>query len=196
MELELSPRIYHLIVRPRLLTKLYIEDILKRNLDLQNKNVLDFGSGVGAISNMFSPKNYLGIDSDTKRVNYARRLNPDYTFTVIKGKELPVLDDSIDSIIIIAVLHHIPSEILTSYLQEFKRVLKPNGNVLAIEPCLFKNSRLNNWFMECFDNGKHIRTEDEYMKLFRDYGFETNLLSRYRKVFYNEIFFNAVPVVN
>ncbi len=194
--MELSPGIYHLIVRPKLLTKLYIEDILKRNFDLQNKKILDFGSGVGAISSIFAPENYLGVDSDSKRVNYARNFNPDYAFEIISGKELPVSSNSIDNIIIIAVLHHIPSEIITSYLEEFQRVLKFNGKVVAIEPCLFKNSQISNWFMTSFDKGKYIRTEDEYMNLFHDYGFKTDLLCRYKKIFYNEILFSAVPVNN
>jgi SAM-dependent methyltransferase len=169
---------------------------LKRYSDIENKKILDFGSGVGAISNMFEPQNYLGIDSDTRRVHYARKLNPNYAFEVSKGNKLPVLDDSFDSIIIVAVLHHIPSEILTDYLEEFKRVLRLNGTVLVIEPCLFNNSYINNWFMGYFDKGEYIRTEDEYMNLFHDHGFKINLLSRYRKIFYNEIFFAAVPILN
>jgi len=192
--MELSPSIYHRLIRPSILTKIYIEDMLNESFDLRDKKVLDFGCGVGAISNMFLPQNYLGIDSDMKRVDYASKLNRGYNFKVIEGNKLPAPDDSVDTIVIIAVLHHIPSEIIIDYLQEFKRVLKITGHVLVIEPCLFKYSYINNWFMKCFDNGKHIRSEDEYKKLFEDHGFNTNLLSKYNKIFYNEIFFSAVPV--
>ena len=191
--MELSPGIYRRLVRPRILTKIYIENILNERFDLQDKKVLDFGCGVGAISNMFLPQNYLGIDSDIRRVDYARKLNQGYNFKVISGNKLPVQDNSVESIIIIAVLHHIPSDTLIDYLQEFKRVLKFKGNVLVIEPCLFENSSVNNWFMECFDNGKYIRTENDYLTLFEDHGFKTSLCSRYKKIFYNEIFFSAVP---
>jgi len=82
-------------------------------------------------------QNYLGIDTNPQRVDYARRLYPEYTFKVLRGNKLPVSSDSFDNILVIAVLHHMPSAELSNYLPEFRRVLKPGGAVLVIEPCFF-----------------------------------------------------------
>lgn len=192
--MELPPLLYHRLVRPKLPTKYYIEDIILQNTDLKNKKVLDFGSGVGTACLMFTPENYLGIDANPDRVNYARRLYPDYAFEVLKGSRLPVSSNSVDYILVIAVLHHISSQDLTVYLQEFRRVLKPDGAILAMEPCFFKSSRINNRLMAFFDKGRHIRTEDEYMSLFTSQCFKTRPLKRFKKLFYNEFFFSAIPV--
>lgn len=192
--MELSPILYHCFVRPRWLTKLYIDNIIKSNFDFYNKTVLDFGCGIGSSSSMFTPTNYLGIDPDPKRVDYARHLYPEHRFDVLQEKRLPVVNKSVDYILIIAVLHHIPSEELSDYLQKFHRVLKSYGKILVIEPCFFKNSHFNNHFMAFFDNGKYIRNMDGYFQLFYDNNYQINTVKRYKKLsFYNELFFSAVP---
>jgi len=191
--MELSPRLYHWFIRPRFLTDLFINNIIKYDFDFNNKKILDFGSGTGSSSSIFAPTDYIGIDPDPKRIAYAKRLYPNYHFSVFQGSELPVSGNSIDYVLIIAVLHHIPSDKLPSYLQEFHRILKPQGKILVIEPCHYKNSHFNNWFMNFFDNGKYIRNEEGYLEIFRENHFQTKLLKRYKKLFYNEFFFSASP---
>lgn len=192
--MELSPRLYHYLVRPKWLTTLYIDNIVKERFDLNNKKILDFGCGVGTCSSMFSPDNYLGVDPDSRRIDYARRLYPKHTFLVLKEKELPLENRSVDYILVIAVLHHIPSKELQEYLQEFRRILKPNGKVIVIEPCFLKGSPLRNRFMAFFDNGKHIRDINGYFSLFYDHGYGIDIMKIYRKLFfYNELYFCARP---
>lgn len=192
--MDLSPSIYHLFVRPKFFTKLYICNNIQSRFDLNNKQVLDFGCGVGSNSIMCDQARYLGIDPDAGRVQYAKRLHPEYSFAVFNGKRLPVDNQSVDFILIVAVLHHIPTNMLTDYLKEFRRVLKPYGKVLVMEPCLFKGSRINNWFMSVFDKGKYIRSEVDYMDFFRNADFTTQKLKQFKKMFfYNEIFFTAAP---
>lgn len=189
--MELSPRLYHWLVRPKFLTDLYINNVLKLNFDFTNKIVLDFGCGTGSTSSIFIPSNYLGVDPDSRRVAYAKRLHPNHNFNVLKGSRLPISDNSIDYILIIAVLHHISSDDIQAYLQDFPRILKPYGKIVVIEPCLFKHSYLSNWFMNFFDKGKYIRDEESYLEMFKINNFRTEVIKRYKKLFYNEIFFSA-----
>ena len=192
--MELSPQLYHHIVRPKWFTKLYIGNIINRELHPVDKIVLDFGSGTGSSCSIFEPENYLGVDIDLYRVDYAKRLYPDYRFSVLNDTSLPVVDNYFDCIIIVAVLHHISNEKLRNYQQEFHRTLKPDGQILIIEPCYCKKSIINNNLMRFFDNGKFIRSEKEYLELFDNKRFQTRVIRRFKKVFYNEIILSAKPV--
>ncbi|MFZ5987868.1 MAG: class I SAM-dependent methyltransferase [Bacillota bacterium] len=190
--MELSPTVYKRFVRPSWYSKLYIERLIKDRFDFDNKRILDFGSGVGSISYMFDPHGYLGVDCDLGRVEYARELNPDYNFDVLAGRDIPVEDSSMDYIVIVSVLHHIPTEDLRKYIEEFGRILKPSGSVVAIEPCIFKNCYFCNFIMNKFDKGKYIRDEEGYLDLFKNSDFKVMIHQRFNQMFlYNKLFFTA-----
>jgi len=141
---------------------------------------------------MFDPHYYLGVDTDDQRIEFARRLYPQHRFDVFDGEKLPVEDQTIDNLLIIAVLHHIPSEAITDYMKEFKRILKPAGTIIVMEPCLCVDNPLCNNFMKWYDNGEYIRDEEQYIQLFRDHNYDCNVIKRFRKCFlYNELFFSA-----
>ncbi|WP_307204885.1 class I SAM-dependent methyltransferase [Paenibacillus harenae] len=160
----------------------------------EGKSVIDFGSGTGANCSMFRPSYYLGLDPDAKRIDLAKRLYPDHTFQVLQNNELSVADQTVDYVLIIAVLHHISSLEIANYLKEFHRVLKPTGTIVVMEPCKCKKKPICNWFMNWYDNGEHIRNEEEYLQLFRDADFDCNVIKRFRKCFlYHELFFSAKP---
>lgn len=192
--MELSPRMYRLFVRPKWVTKLYIRDTLNNMFDFNEKIIMDFGCGTGSCSQMFAPENYIGADCDYRRVLYARHLYPEYSFRALEDGNLPVPDSSIDYIVIISVLHHIPTQELKQYLEEFRRVLKNGGSIIAMEPCYRYNSHLCNYFMSVFDKGKYIRNEKGYLDIFNNCKYETEVLKRYNQLlFYNKLFFTAYP---
>ncbi|BCG59332.1 class I SAM-dependent methyltransferase [Paenibacillus sp. URB8-2] len=192
MNTSSTPQLYHWIVRPKWFTKKYIHDQIKPRFAFNDKIVLDFGSGTGANCSMFQPVHYLGIDPDAKRIHYARRSYPDYKFHVLEHGKLPVDNESVDYILIVAVLHHISSEEIADYMKEFKRILKPDGNIIVMEPCICKKKPLCNWFMNFYDDGEYIRREEEYIQLFRENEFTSQVINRFRKGFlYHELFFTA-----
>lgn len=141
---------------------------------------------------MVSPDSYLGVDPDVRRIEYASRLYPGYKFRPLASNELPLENHSIDYVCIIAVLHHIPSNLITHYLQEFRRVLKPDGRIIVIEPFLSDKTPLCNRFMKWYDKGEYIREEKSYLQLFADNKYSYNIHKKFRKCFlYNELFFSA-----
>ncbi|MBD0381046.1 class I SAM-dependent methyltransferase [Paenibacillus sedimenti] len=169
-----------------------MHDHVKSHFTFDGQAVLDFGAGTGANCGMFQPLNYLGIDPDAKRIDYARRIYPNHNFQVLENNHLPVANESIDYLLIIAVLHHISSDEISNYMKEFQRILKPNGTIVVMEPCLCKKKPLCNRFMKWYDNGEYIRNEEEYIQLFRDHNYDCKVMKRFRKCFlYNELFFSA-----
>lgn len=193
--MHLSPSLYHWMVRPEWFTKKYIHDHIEDRFSLTGKDVLDFGCGTGANSRICDQNRYSGIDVDARRIRYAKKLYPKHSFAVFDGNRIPLQDRSVDLVMIVAVLHHLSSEQIAGYLKEFRRVLKPGGSIIAIEPCLCQNNRLGNWFMKRCDNGAYIRNEDDYLQLFQEQQYECQVIRKFTKCFlYNEFFFTASPV--
>jgi len=189
--MRLKPVYFEKLIRPRFAVKLYIEKILRTNFNFYKRSVLDFGCGTGANCYMFDKDAYLGVDVDAERISYAGKKYPGYTFDCLKNNTIPAKDRTFDFICITATIHHIPDEDFEKYRNEFFRILKPNGRIIAIEPCFFKNDIVNNSFMNFFDEGKYIRTEQAYVNLFSKM-YDVVVHKRFKKfLLYNEIFFSA-----
>ncbi|WP_374709295.1 class I SAM-dependent methyltransferase [Desmospora profundinema] len=163
------------------------------HFSVQGKRILDFGSGTGANCPIFSSERYIGIDPDQRRIAYAKKLYPEYTFYILQSERFPCNDKSLDYILIVAVLHHISSEEIHCYMEEFKRILKPTGTIIVIEPCLFADKPFSNRIMSWFDRGEYIRNETDYLHLFQQHHFDCQVLKRFRKCLYHELFFCARP---
>ena len=190
--LQLSPRIYHSLIRPKWLTKLYIQNHIQQHFIFSDKKVLDFGAGTGANCTLCTPEHYFGIDPDSHRIEFAKRLYNQYRFETFNGNELPSENNSFDFILIIAVLHHIAPELVHDYVKEFKRVLKPEGRIVVLEPCLFEKSPISNWFMRSNDKGEYILSEEEYLNYFTKEKFQCQVLKKFKKCFfYNELYFSV-----
>ncbi|MFB4166185.1 class I SAM-dependent methyltransferase [Alteribacillus sp. JSM 102045] len=191
--MQLSPTIYHSFIRPKWITKVYIQNNIQQHFNFTDKKVLDFGAGTGANCTLCSPVHYLGIDPDSRRIDFAKRKYNQYRFKAFKGNELPAENNSFDFILIVAVLHHIPSETILFYIKEFKRILKPQGKIVVIEPCFFEKSPISNWFMKYNDKGDYIRSEKDYLNYFTTENFRCNVIKKFKKCFfYNELYFTAL----
>ncbi|KOP69290.1 hypothetical protein AMS62_26640 [Bacillus sp. FJAT-18019] len=143
---------------------------------------------------MCHSERYLGIEPDEDRVRLSKRIYPNHNFKIFDEHQIPVQDCSIDYIFVVAVLHHISDKQIKEYLLEFKRILKPGGMVIVMEPYLCENRKFNNRFMNWYDDGKYIRHEERYLNLFQAGQFECEVLNKFTKcLLYNEFFFFAVP---
>lgn len=191
---ELSPRLYQWLVRPPWFTKRYVHDVIREYCSFENQVVLDFGAGIGSNCTLASSDKYIGVDPSPNRISRAILLNPAYRFQVLFGTHLPLMDTSIDRVLIVAVLHHIQTAQLADFLLEFRRVLRPAGQVIVLEPCLTNHVHPCNQFMTYFDKGKNIMTRDGYLDIFTENGYRTRVIREFKKIFlYNELFFVASP---
>lgn len=196
LRMELSPRLYHWLVRPQWYVAKYNRQVVQKLLadfNFNSKTVVDFGCGIGTNCSLFSPGRYIGLDCNRQRIDYARCLYPDYRFEPINGPRLPLDDSSIDYVFIMAVLHHIASCELVEILRDFQRVLRTGGRILLIEPCLRDRRSVRNWMTQVCDRGRFIRNESAYCQLFRDNGFRVEHTQQFNKGFYRELFLIVAP---
>lgn len=188
--MQVSPKLYNLIIHPPFVTKWYIEKNIKSILNFDNKKILDFGCGTGNNSFIFDPKFYTGIDIDADRILYAKKLYPDYNFLSSDVDLHNIPSQSQDIILISAVLHHITTYHIKEYMSEFDRILKNDGIIIVFEPFLDPTTPIRSLFMKFFDEGDFIRSEEDYYNLFSDFfKIETykkfNIINGYRMLFFS-----------
>jgi SAM-dependent methyltransferase len=101
----------------------------------QEGYLIDVGCGSGRLASPLSQYlegKYLGIDVVPELVNYAQNLvhRPDWKFQVAQGLSIPEVDHVADMVCFFSVFTHLLHEQSYVYLQEAKRVLKPDGKIV------------------------------------------------------------------
>ena len=111
---------------------------LIKNADIQsNYKVLDFGTGTATLSIMAYESRpdakYTGIDIDDKILLIANKKisAKKAKIELIKydGGHLPFSDNTFDRVITSLVIHHLTTEQKTEVFKEFRRTLKPGGEL-------------------------------------------------------------------
>ena len=104
----------------------------------KTSKVLDFGSGPGIMSEFFDE--YIGIDTDKSRIEFASNMYPNKIFEKIDpidemvNNELPFVKEYFDVVLFNDCINHISDENMNLILIEINRVLKRNGIIIIREP--------------------------------------------------------------
>jgi ubiquinone/menaquinone biosynthesis C-methylase UbiE len=112
-------------------------DIVFENFSSANKVFIDIGCGTGDVVRALNKKGFsaFGIDSEEMLTKANINLYSEgEKFLTGNASKLPVKNESADVVTYIASFHHIPLPEMNTALEECKRVLKPGGHVLFIEP--------------------------------------------------------------
>jgi SAM-dependent methyltransferase len=97
--------------------------------------LIDVGCGSGRMAIPLSKTHqgaYLGTDLVPDLIEFAREScrRPDWRFEVVEGMRIPAPDESADMVCFFSVLTHLLHEQSYLYLEEAKRVLKPDGRIV------------------------------------------------------------------
>jgi len=104
-----------------------------QGVDVQNGYALDFGCGVGRLTQALAPRfeRVVGVDLSPRMIETATALNrfPDRaSYTWNDASHLRRFsDDTFDFIYTNLVLQHIVPEVSLAYVREFLRILRPDG---------------------------------------------------------------------
>ena len=94
--------------------------------------VLDFGCGVGKLSEYFDKEDYVGVDLDKYSIQIARKKYPGYQFYDMQ--EMRSIKDKFDVIVALAVIEHIENQ--AGFLEMLKKMLNKNGKIVLTTPHL------------------------------------------------------------
>jgi ubiquinone/menaquinone biosynthesis C-methylase UbiE len=133
-----------------------LEKMNKIGVKLNYNAALDFGCGVGRVTQVLSNKfeNVIGVDISDRMIEIANKYNTksNVKYCVNQTDNLSLFkDEEFDLIYSNIVLQHIPKQLTILYLKEFSRVLKKNGLLVFQLPDRMRNILFNslynrNWF--------------------------------------------------
>lgn len=133
----------------------------------QNRFSLDFGCGTGRLSYLFDAGSYVGVDIDPDRLHYAAKTHSKRSFVRVGHGPLPFKDQCFSLVLATAVLHHLSDDDVLYYAEELKRVLKPEGIMVILEPVYRPDAPIRNFYMSVCDRGRYIRSLSGYVDLLK-----------------------------
>nr|WP_225908181.1 class I SAM-dependent methyltransferase [Hyphomonas sediminis] len=109
-----------------------------KRVGLQPKQILDFGSGIGASTPLFAEffpeAEQISADVSQKSLSFLGAKYPGLSKLVhISDDKLPLDDNSIDLAFTACVFHHIAPDEHHQWLTEIRRVLRPGGLFMLFE---------------------------------------------------------------
>ncbi|MEM4336767.1 MAG: class I SAM-dependent methyltransferase [Candidatus Woesearchaeota archaeon] len=121
-------------------------EIVAKNINLENKKILDVGCGTGIATSFF--KCEVGIDPAEKMIEIAKKKYRKIKFILGKAEKLPFRDNEFDVVISLTTIQNF--EDIDKGLKEIKRVarefvlsfLKVSGKKNLIEEAIKKNFKV------------------------------------------------------
>ncbi|HJS31476.1 MAG TPA: class I SAM-dependent methyltransferase [Alphaproteobacteria bacterium] len=113
-------------------------DVIRELLPLKGTRVIDVGCGEGALTRFLAGEgaHVVGVEPGRAMIEKARAAPriADEEFVAGTGEKLPLPDASVDAVVYLNALHHVPVADQEQAVREAARVLKPGGRFLVIEP--------------------------------------------------------------
>ena len=169
------------------------QHVLSQELgDVDGRDVLDVGCGAGALVRWLrsSGARITGAECGVEMRRRAIEADPVHAgdYVDAEGQDLPFDDGSFDAVIYSYSLHHVPTEHIPQALREARRVLRPGGRLIVIEPAIdppdraiaaqvvdetVERTAAQAALSDAADHGFAIDRRDEYVTESRFTGFET-----------------------
>lgn len=115
-------------------------EIIQQHLPIQDKLLLELGCGrawmTRQLAERFQPRQIIATEVDT--IQHGKNLLiddlPSVTFTAGGAEAIDLEDNSVDVVMMLKSLHHVPLPLMDRALSEIARVLRPGGLAYISEP--------------------------------------------------------------
>jgi SAM-dependent methyltransferase len=133
---QFIPGIPGVFINPYFIIRNGLYKSILNNRSYLNGVLLDFGCGSKPYKKLFTCSEYIGLDMvNTGHVHSDSEIDLYYN-----GKDIPLVDESIDSIFASEVFEHVFN--LGEILKELNRVLKNGGYILATTPFIWEEHEI------------------------------------------------------
>lgn len=129
--------------------------------------VLDVGCGPGYVAPWLAGSEYVGLDTDQKYIDHARKRYGKYG----QFHRTPLTDEFLqnrsrfDYVLMNGVLHHLSDGEVSEVLRLCRRALKIGGTIVTLDGYYADNVHPVTRFLLDHDRGKFIRTKVEFLAL-------------------------------
>ena len=129
--------------------------------------LLDVGCGTGNLLNLLGDVDYVGIDRNERYIRQARdRFAGRGEFLLADVRELPSQNHApFDVATMMGVLHHLDDQVVVELLSTVRGLLKPQGRLVTVDPCLIDRQNPIARLLIKADRGQNIRTAEQYKEL-------------------------------
>lgn len=166
---HLPPQLFDRVAR-----LFYSEEVvsgIRERLNLRpGIRLLDIPCGTGSLRDICNPSNYVGADLNPERIYSFREKIAGETLLVADSSKTPFVSKSFDRILVSGLFHHLDDAMSIETLNEFHRILCPEGKIVVFE-AIWPKSHFNilGQFARKMDDGKFVRHPEEYSSLFGQY---------------------------
>ncbi len=114
--------------------------LFERVLPLDGAYIVELGCGRAQLTRLIattgSSRRILALEVDEiqHRVNMGITDLPNVRFELAGAQSIPAADQSVDIVLMLKSLHHVPAEFMPAAFSEIRRVLKPGGLAYISEP--------------------------------------------------------------
>ena len=119
--------------------------------------VIDLGGGTGAIRSFLPPAcQYVCLDPDPLKLSGFQKGGMAGAAVRGSATTIPIRDGAADYVLVFAMCHHLTEEDLDDTFREIRRVLKPNGRLVLLDPVAAPH-RLTSRILWRLDRGSYPR---------------------------------------
>lgn len=141
----------------------HLGDLMEMIPRIPSRVVLDTGGGTGINRHFASAEDfYICADTDPVKLIGARGKDGNYGLLQTDATNGGLRSQSVDLVLCKAVTHHIPEEYLGALFEECRRVLKPSGWFVFLDP-VWVSKRLRSRLLWSIDRGSWPRTPDRLL---------------------------------
>jgi len=171
-----------------------INNLVKFGVDFSNKKVLDIGCGNGVtlflLKKIFNIDG-VGVDISSHVIDNLNKKIQDNSFVFLLGDHRnlnSIKDNQFDIVLSFGVIEHFEEYCLA--LAESRRVLKPEGTLILIQPHLCSFGVLQKYFLQVFKKWKFGKQKDfsfwYYRSILKKTGFKN--VKFFTKIPYKDMF--------
>jgi len=131
--------------------------------------VLDLGCGAGEVMPLLDAGEYIGVDVNPAHIAAAKHKYPEADFRTSDAISfVETVDKTFDLITMIGLLHHLDDDKVRRVMRGAKRILKPNGKVVAFDVGFEPRQNPIAYVLAKLDSGRNVRTLDGFLDLERE----------------------------